>query len=190
MRPVPAIVEAAFDLDKHTRSFLRDFTKYQDGERALEAHDKRGESLREEQKQRRIDLGQQLLEAKRNIKHGGWLPYLEKLGVARQRAHEWMTEAGFVDDESKCPPNGNAGHSSTRVAAGIDKRPRRRDEQPDQQPTKNDIQTTKPSAPDLSNELWRIHDRACKLAESIPHSERSQVAHQLRETARLIEEMR
>ncbi len=77
-----------------------------------------------------MTLGRQLIEAKRGIKHGGWQSYVEKLGIAGSTARAWMQEAGYVES----PARGDAGdlpEPSTRVAAGIDRRPRKRDEEPD-----------------------------------------------------------
>ena len=42
-------------------------------------------------------LGRLLIDAKRGIKHGGWLPFLEKLGIADRTAREWMQEAGHIE---------------------------------------------------------------------------------------------
>lgn len=41
------------------------------------------------------------------VTHGGWEPYLAKLGITSQRASEWMRLAGHV--EAKSPTSSNAG---------------------------------------------------------------------------------
>lgn len=121
MRPVAAIIEPAFDLAQASRDITKAHIEYQDGERALQASEQKTESLREAQQRRRIELGRKLIEAKAGVKHGGWLPFLEKLGIAARTAQEWMVEAGFLE-ESKNAANQDAAHLPSRIAAGIDKR--------------------------------------------------------------------
>lgn len=106
--------------------------EYQDGERALQASESKTEGLRQVQQRRRLDLGRMLIEAKAGVKHGGWLPYLEKLGIAERTARVWMQEAGYLDGKSAA--DSDAADLNPRVAAGIDKRPRKRDEEPDPEP--------------------------------------------------------
>lgn len=61
----------------------------------------------------------------RIVQHGGWLPYLEKLGIEARNAQNWMTLAGYLEknetraDVSFLPPP-----APTLADAGIDKRPR------------------------------------------------------------------
>lgn len=61
-------------------------------------------------------------------KHGAWLPYLEKCGIDRFRATEWMRLAGRVDEKCAASPNVEHLPAPTLADAGIDKRPRKRDE--------------------------------------------------------------
>jgi hypothetical protein len=35
--------------------------------------------------------------------HGGWLPYLEKLGIGDQSARDWMRLAGHLEDSKSQP---------------------------------------------------------------------------------------
>lgn len=66
------------------------------------------------------------------IKHGGWLPYLEKIGIEERSARNWMALAGYA--ESKSETLASVSDLPTPVPtladAGIDKRPRKRDAMP------------------------------------------------------------
>lgn len=202
MKAIAAIVEPAIDFDQNTRAILKEHVALQDDERNADAHERKSVGFRESASRRRLEMGRRLVEQKRSgkIKHGGWLPYLEKLGIESQRASEWMRLAGYQDSTSKSPTSSNGGNlpavswdSPTLADAGIDKRPRKRDEQPDA-PTARNIDKPTPSLEptpyfDIDRELSRIQDKLCTAAESASHSVRKQIAHELRETARLIEEM-
>lgn len=71
------------------------------------------------------------IDAKREIPHGGWLPYLEKLGIDKSTASNWMALAGYADAQSQIPSTPdvrNLPDAPTLADAGIDRRPRKRDE--------------------------------------------------------------
>lgn len=104
MRDPIAIVEPASDVKQIAREILAAHIALQDCDRALEAVESRAAGLREQQAQRRLELGRLLIAAKRGIKHGGWEPYLSKLGITSQRASEWMRIAEFA--ESPASVNG------------------------------------------------------------------------------------
>lgn len=88
MRDTIAIVEAAFDAQQAARAILAEHVQLQDVERALDVVDQKATGLRQRQAQHRLELGRLLAIAKNNIKHGGWLPYLEKLGMLlREQSH-------------------------------------------------------------------------------------------------------
>lgn len=194
-----AIVASAFDLDVRAREFSREHVQYQDGERALQSAEKRTESLREEQRRRRIALGNRLIEDKARIKHGGWLPYLEKLGIEQRTASNWMREAGYL--EGKSESSGNDSDLNPRVAAGIDKRPRKRDEEPDEPPQRE--AETRPATPeaveepnlfaswkrDISRALVGLDKMIMGYAKSWPKRSRSDLASALRSVADRIESM-
>lgn len=198
-----AIVEQSVDIEQLARSIARGFVEYQDGERALRDAERKTEGLRERQSQRRLDLGRQLIEAKRGIRHGGWLPYLEKLGIPQQTANAWMREAGFIEEQSKSPASANAGDLGTRsarVEAGIDKRPRKRDEEPanlreDVQPAASDDEGDDPPVlhaswrRDLSKALVGIDKMIMGYAKSWPRRSRFDLAKTLRSVAERIERM-
>lgn len=189
-----AIIETV-DINQIARDIMRDLVAYQDGERALAAAEKRTEGLREEQARRRIEIGRQLVEAKRGIRHGGWLPYLEKLGIAARTAQEWMAEAGYMDG-AKNAANQDAAHLPSRVAAGIDKRPRRRDEQPDrprETAARAELVVEEPSSlfaswkHDLSRALVGLDKMIMGYAKSWPKRSRSELVRTLRSVADRVE---
>lgn len=190
MRPVAAIIEPAFDLAQAARDIAKSHVEYQDGERALQASEQKTNSLRQAQQRRRLNLGRKLIEAKAGTPHGGWLPFLEKLRIESRTATNWMREAGYVDGKSES--NDDDSDLNPRIAAGIDKRPRKRDEEPDDGPRSSGPSTApkrEPAPLDLGRELSRFHDILCTLAEKVPANDRKRIAHELRETARLIEDM-
>lgn len=125
-----SIIDPACELGRISRDVAKAYVEYQDGERAIEVSEKKTEGLRERQRERRLYLGRKLIEAKRVTPRGGWMPFLEKQGIEARNATNWMREAGYVDGKSES----SSAHDSDlnpRVAAGIDKRPRKRDEKPD-----------------------------------------------------------
>lgn len=195
MRDVAAIVEPAFDAERAAREIALAHVALQDCERKLDAIEnqahsimRKAEGLREEQARRRVEIGRLLVEARRVIKHGGWLPYLAKIGIDQQRASEWMRLAGHVESKLPTSPNvGDLNNAPTLADAGIDKRPRkstRADEQPDlpaaQRPT--------PSF-NIDGELAALRTKLCSFAKSAPAEARAQIAEELRRVASLIDEM-
>lgn len=185
-----AIVESSVNIEQLARTIARGVIEYNDAERVLQAAERRTEGMREAQQRRRLDLGSQLIEAKRGIKHGGWLGYIEKLGIPQQTANAWMREAGFLDEQAKSPPSEHAGDLPLRVAAGIDKRPRKRDEQPDPP----DVDDEEPALHaswrrDLSKALVGIDKMIMGYAKSWPKRSRFDLARALRSAAERIESM-
>lgn len=196
MKAVAAVVEAAVDIQQMARVIAKEHIALQDCERQLDASERKTEGLREQQRRHRVELGRLLIEAKRGVKHGGWLPYLEKLGIEDRRAREWMQLAGWVD--SKSAASGNVADllapAPTLADAGIDKRPRKSKPEPEEiedDEDKADEPAPTPRAPslDIDAEIWRMHDKLCAFAEKAPVDARKRIAHQLRETAKLIERM-
>lgn len=181
-----------------SREISRAIVAYNDGARALQAAEHRTESLREQQAQRRLELGRLLIEAKRGVKHGEWLPYLERLGIADRTAREWMTEAGYVDGVILAAKS-DAADMPRRVAAGIDKRPRKRDEEPDppqrdasrevDRPADDDPKIHTSWQRDLSKALVGIDKMIMGYAKSWPKRSRSDLAKALRSVADRIERM-
>lgn len=93
-----AIIDVA--PERLAREIAKEHIALQDCERKLADAERKTDGLRQEQARRRVEIGSLLIEAKRTIKHGGWLPYLAKLGIEPRRAQEWMQLAGWV--ETKC----------------------------------------------------------------------------------------
>lgn len=197
MRLVPAIVEAEVDESAVTQALIREHIAYQDRERTLDATEKKAEGLRGQQRDSRIAMGGYLIDLKRITKHGGWMPRLEKLGIPERTARAWMQEAGYVE-EAKSASNANdadlaSKSANTRVASGVDRRPRKRDEQPD--PPDAD-EEPRPPATDWSAKLTRGIDRIrtdiVEFAQSEAKEERARarLVHELRETINLVEKMK
>lgn len=190
-----AIVAPAIDIAQLARSISRGLIEYQDGERALQAAEQKTVSLRTVQQRRRLELGRLLIEAKRGIKHGGWLPYLEKLGIEARTATNWMRESGYL--ESKSESSADDSDLSPRIAAGIDKRPRKRDEEPDppaERPALRSIPDEEPNLfaswkRDMSRALVGLDKMIMGYAKSWPKRSRSDLARALRGIAERIESM-
>lgn len=127
MRGVVAIIAPAVDIDQLQRAIVKEHIAYQDDERHADAHERKTAGFRESAARRRVEMGQMLITLKRSVKHGEWLPRLEKLGIAQQSASNWMRLAGFDDSQSKSPASGHVGNlpAPTLADAGIDKRPRK-----------------------------------------------------------------
>ena len=194
MRDVAAIIAPAVDLGQIEREIQREIVAMQDADRAESAAVERVEKTAEAARRQRVVVGQRLVEAKRAVKHGQWLPFLERLGVTKQRASEWMRIAGFVEDETKSPTSASGGHLNppTLADAGIDRRPRKRDEEPHygSDSIAHDAASNPNPSLDISRDLAKLTDKICSFAESIADKRyRALVVNQLRETARLIEEM-
>lgn len=201
-----AIVDTV-GVNEVARSIARALVVYHDGERALQAAETKTAGLREQQAQRRLYIGRMLFEAKRDVPRGGWEPFIAKLGVSSQRASEWMRLVGFVES-TKSPTSENAGDLDTPTLrdAGIDKRPRKRDEQPDPPPRleRREAEASEEQDGDDSDDAptlhasWR-HDLSKALvgldkmimgyAKSWPKRSRSDLARALRSVAERIERM-
>lgn len=200
MRDISAVIEPAESFEENTRAILRDHIALQDCEKKIGACESKTASLREEEQKLRIQLGRRLIAAKNSgeIKHGAWLPYIEKLGFADRTARAWMQEAGYVD---KSAANGNAADLDSRQASGVDKRPRKRKvrrDRPDEQPDAEDVPDENDGDPpptnqgpdlDIDRELSRMSMKIVDYAKQWPRSARAQLAHELRELAKTVEEM-
>ena len=91
MRDIAAIVEPAIDIRQLSRDIAREHIALQDTDRKVEVNAAQGESLRERQTQHRLEMGRLLIEAKKQVPHGGWAEYLRPLGITSQRASEWTS---------------------------------------------------------------------------------------------------
>ena len=201
MRDIAAIVEPAIDIRRLARDIARDHIALQDTDRKVEVNAAQGESLRERQTQHRLEMGRMLIEAKKQVPHGGWLPFLEKLGIPARTATEWMDEfksayredyADLTKSQKSRRADRAASNSRTRDQSADDE-PDDQDDEPDE--TQPDPPARKPTAEkaaqviDLSQALTKIMTTASDLARKSTDRERALIAYNLHETAKLIEEM-
>lgn len=204
MRDVPAIVQAAVDVQQLARAIAKEHIALQDDERNADAAEKKTISYRESAARRRVEIGRLLIEAKRGVKHGGWSPYLAKLGIEERSARNWMSLAGYA--ESKTETDGRVSDlpAPTLADAGIDKRPRKtapREEQPDPPPQARRKADAAPVAAQPAEEVQLAHrnniDRALVAlnksilgyAQSWPRRSRVELARMLRGVADSVESM-
>lgn len=207
MRDAAAIIAPSVDIDQLARSILKKHIAIQDGEKQLASAEQKTESLRQEQARRRVEIGRDLIEAKGAIKHGGWLPYLEKLGIGDQSARDWMRLAGWVEG-SKSQPSTNGLDLAIPTRREVNEA-RKRDEQPDPAPVLDDWTrevekrrtAVNAAADSLVDDIGKLRDRANRwlsevqdkgesLAASAPPDLRQQMAHELNDLARRIKEMK
>lgn len=189
MRDATVIIEPAIDINSLSRDLARGVIALQDIARKLDVNGQQGELLRRQDAEQRLANGRLLIAIKKTIGHGGWLSFLEKQGIADRTAREWMALAGFVLEGKSAAVDIAADLPTTRQVAAARRTP---DADPLMQPDPPSSQQSR-STPaqeiDIDLELCRIHDKVRDFAKTIGARERRQVAHQLRETARYIEEM-
>jgi hypothetical protein len=192
------VIVAQVDLQQIDRSVVAAFIAVQDGDRALDAAERKTEGLREQQRRNRVELGRTLIEARKSIKRGTWIAKLEEWGIDRFRAHEWMRLAGYVEEQEKCAASPDVEHLNAKLPTladvGIDKRPRKRDEQPDpsldwqqEVESRRRASNIKSLAIDVDQELSRWHQKIVAFAEACSTTARKQIAHELRQMANTIE---
>ncbi len=168
------IVAPAIDIAQLERAVGKANIVYEDATRNVEAAERKTESLREKQAQARLELGYALVDLKKGCRHGEWLPALARAGVAQQRSSECMRVIGHVEEISKLPTSANVGDlkAPTLRDAGIDKRPRKSDEQPDADQTDDDGVAE-----------WQREIEARRVAAKVaPHSEFVPVFKRVEET--------
>ena len=195
MKDVSAIVEPAIDLRQLSRDIAREHIALQDTDRKLEANQAQGDSLRARQRQHQLEMGRLLIEAKKQTPHGGWLPFLEKLGISTSSFDRWKNLAKHVESEfPEYPDSGNLPSHREVVAARREPEPvdididEPSDEQPDPPEQKSAPEKVRHVA-DLSQTLTKIMTTASDLARKSTERERALIAYNLHETAKLIEEM-
>ena len=126
MKDIAAIVEPAIDIRQLSRDIAREHIALQDIDRKLEANQAQGDSLRARQRQHQLEMGRLLIEAKKQTPHGGWLPFLEKLGISTSSSDRWRDLAKHVEIEfPEYPGSGNLPSHREVVAAA------RREPEPD-----------------------------------------------------------
>ena len=191
VRDIAAIVEPAIDIRRLARDIAREHIALQDTDRKVEVNAAQGESLRERQTQHRLEMGRLLIEAKRQVPHGGWLPFLEKLVIPARTATEWMDEFKSAHREDYADlPKSQKSRRAERAASNPQTRVQDQDDEPDETQPDPPAAKTGPEAPslDIDRELSKIRNRFCDFAAAVPAA-RKQIAHELHETARLIESM-
>jgi hypothetical protein len=124
---------------------------------------------------------------------------LRRVGIDQDVALDHMKYAGFVESTFPGTNSNVPGKLPTLADAGIDNRPRKRDEEPSPAADwKMEIETRRnekePPVPqvatlDIDRELSRLNMKIVSFAEGVPAKARKQIAHELREIASLIEEM-
>jgi hypothetical protein len=95
MRDHGSVVQPAVDVDKLLAEARRVHIAASDAERAVEVHTKRAAELR-------LQLGRILVDARKGFprsgpKAAGWARFIADIGIASQRASEYMRLAGHVD---------------------------------------------------------------------------------------------
>ena len=151
MKDIAAIVEPAIDIRQLSRDIAREHIALQDIDRKLEANQAQGDSLRARQRQHQLEMGRLLIEAKKQTPHGGWLPFLEKLGISTSSSDRWRDLAKHVEIEfPEYPGSGNL-PSHREVVAAARREPEPVDDEPDDQDDEPD--ETKPDPPQAKHPL-------------------------------------
>lgn len=179
MRDAIAIVAPSIDVQQLAREIAKAHVELQDTDRKLEASEQKTEGLRQQQGRQRVEIGRLLVEAKSGVKHGGWLPYLEKLGIEARNAQRWMELSGYVES-SKYDTSQNVSYlneTPTLADAGIDKRPRKSDS----------IGSEKTEPFHVLVASGRLRTSVTKIVESWPRESRRSIPGLLRDLADEIE---
>ena len=199
MKDIVAIVEPAIDIRQLSRDIAREHVALQDADRKVEVNATQGALLRKKQAEHRLEMGRLLIEAKKQVPHGGWTPFLEKLGIPPRTATEWMDEFKSAHREGCADlPKSRKSRRADRAASD----PRTRDQPCDDDDQDDEPDETQPDPPqakqnppgpetlslDIDRELSKIRNKFCDFAAAVPAA-RKQIAHELHETARLIESM-
>jgi len=187
VKDIAAIVEPAIDIRQLSRDIAREHVALQDTDRKVEVNATQGESLRKKQAEHRLEMGRLLIEAKKQVPHGGWLPFLEKLGVARTSATEWMDLAKHV--ETKLPADTSAGNlPSSRQVAAARREPESVGDEPDDQDVEPD--ETQPDPPEpfhILIDAGKLKDGIRRLLKGWPDKSRRHIPELLRDLAGEIE---
>lgn len=196
MRDIAAIVEPAADLRRLARDISREHVALQDIDRKLEANQAQGDSLRARQRQHQLEMGRLLIEAKKQTPHGGWLPFLEKLGISTSSSDRWRDLAKHVEIEfPEYPGSGNLPSHREVVAARRNSGPvvdidEPSDEQPDppKSAPKPKLDLVDQEA-EQGREMERVYHTVLQKAKAMEPRVRRQFARELRQTADIVEEM-
>lgn len=203
MREVAAIVESAIDLKRAAREIAAANVAVQDAERKFAADEERAEQCKEAAAnskrfadQCRLDLGRLLAETRkawpaRGPNSKGWGEFLKTVGIEEQTARNYMALAGHVEKFSKSDESDleiptqrevNAARRFERAGGSVEEVDSRAAE------ATGTVVRAVPAL-DIDRELSRLSDKIIEAAKSFPKKGRAQLAHELREMARVIEEM-
>jgi hypothetical protein len=205
-----AIIAPAVDLGQIERQVQRAIIAIADAERlaardadAATASAERAAASEDAAARARVAGGIALIEAKKAVKHGQWLPWLERQGIAARNAQNWMALAGHVSKNESTPSDSylttptqrevNAARREPAPTPLTDDKPsddwraeveaRRK---PVEAPTREPAAT--PSI-DVDRELSKIVNLIRAVALAVSTTSRKQMAAELREAARTIEAM-
>ena len=200
MRDIAAIVEPAIDIRQLSRDIAREHIALQDTDRKVEVNAAQGESLRERQTQHRLEMGRLLIEAKKQVPHGGWAEYLRPLGITSQRASEWTslvkspTDGDLPKSQKSRRAERAASNPHTRVQ-GADDETDDQDDEPDETQPDPPKSAPKPKLDlvdqeaEQGREMERVYHTVLQKAKAMEPRVRRQFARELRQTADIVEDM-
>ena len=187
MTDIAAIVEPAIDIRQLSRDIAREHIALQDADRKVEVNATQGESLRKKQAEHRLEMGRLLIEAKRQVPHGGWLLFLRGLGISSSSADDWRALAST--DLSKFPAAMSAGNlPSSRQVAAARREPEPVGDETDDQDVEPD--ETKPDPPEpfhILVDAGKLKDGIRRLLKGWPDKARQHIPELLRDLAGEIE---
>ena len=136
MRPTLSIVESAVDIRALERRVQTANIALQDIDKRVEKVGKQFEAVQEERRKARLVLGRELIEARkqwpaRGPRAKGWGDFLAAQGIDQDVALGHMKYAGFVEEAFPGAPEDVPGNLPNGREAGIDKRPRKSEQDDD-----------------------------------------------------------
>jgi len=182
VKDIAAIVEPAIDIRQLSRDIAREHVALQDADRKVESNATQGESLRKKQAEHRLEMGRLLIEAKKQVPHGGWYPFLEKLGIHKKSATEWMdaVKSEPTDDGSDLPKSRRA-RQAERAPSACNPSDADADVEPDE---------TQPDPPEpfhILVDAGKLKDGIRRLLKGWPDKARQHIPELLRDLAGEIE---
>ena len=202
MKPIMSIVQPHVTLATFAREVQSAHVALQDAERKATISDQRSILDREDAARRRLEMGRALIKAKEAARHGEWLPFLETQGIEERNARRWMDLAGYTDSKSDTSTSVSDFEVPTLREAGVDKRPRKADRDPDmppddeespaprvKKPAKSDVAELLAYRNDIDAALSSLNKTIMGYAKSWPRKSRSNLAQALRNVALAIESM-
>ena len=189
MRGVAAIIESAVDIKQLTKQIGAAHIALQDAERAVVAAETRAGNAKDEAARCRLEMGRLLVEAKKNTKHGEWLPLLETQGISERTARSWMDLAGYVSKSAS--PDCDADLPTQRQVAESRRIERDADMPPQMATAHRGQEPFEPLAHrnDIDRALLSLNKTVIAYARAWPQKSRKQLARSLRDAAANIETM-